>query len=66
MGKRLVCRVAEVPENGLKECEAEGGLKLVVANAGGHGFYRVRYAAPLRNQPSSVGPQSVRNIGPGG
>ena len=40
MAKRLVCRVADVPENGLKECEAEGGLKLVVANAGGefHGF----------------------------
>jgi len=38
MGKRLVCRVADVPENGLKECEAEGGLKLVVANAGGEYF----------------------------
>jgi toluene monooxygenase system ferredoxin subunit len=38
MGKRLVCRVADVPENGLKQCEAEGGLKLVVANAGGEYF----------------------------
>jgi len=38
MAKRLVCRVAEVPENGLKECEAEGGLRLVVANAGGEYF----------------------------
>ena len=35
MAKRMVCRVADVPENTLKECEAEGGLKLVVANAGG-------------------------------
>jgi len=33
MTKRLVCRVADVPENGLRECEAEGGLRLVVANA---------------------------------
>jgi toluene monooxygenase system ferredoxin subunit len=38
MAKRLVCRVADVPENGLRECEAEGGLKLVVANAGGELF----------------------------
>src|SRR3954468_2609595 len=40
MGKRLVCQVTDVPENGLKECQTEDGLKLVVANAGGesHGF----------------------------
>jgi len=35
MAKRLICQVADVPENGLKECETEDGLKLVVANAGG-------------------------------
>src|SRR5258708_1016699 len=38
MGKRLICQVADIPENGLKECEAEGGLKLVVANAVGELF----------------------------
>jgi toluene monooxygenase system ferredoxin subunit len=36
--RRLVCRVAELPRNGLKECEAEGGLKVLVANAGGEYF----------------------------
>lgn len=43
MEKRLVCRVADVPENGLREFEAEGGLRLVVANAGGefHGFQAI-------------------------
>ena len=35
---RLVCRVADVPENELREFEAEGGLKLLVANAGGEFF----------------------------
>src|SRR5258706_6641628 len=38
MSRRLVCRVAEIPQNGLKECVVEGGLKLVVANAGGEFF----------------------------
>ena len=38
MAKRLLCQVADVPENGLKECEAGGGLKLVVANSGGEFF----------------------------
>ena len=38
MTRRFVCRVAEVAPNGLKECAIEGGLKLVVANAGGEFF----------------------------
>ncbi len=38
MTKRFVCRTADVPENSLKEVEAEGGLKLLVANAGGDFF----------------------------
>jgi toluene monooxygenase system ferredoxin subunit len=38
MTKRFVCRIAEVPQNGLKEVEAEGGLKLLVANAGADYF----------------------------
>src|SRR5438034_11696264 len=33
MTKRLLCRAVEVPENGLMECEADGGLKVVVAKA---------------------------------
>jgi len=38
MAKRFVCRAADVPLNSLKEVEAEGGLKLLVANAGGDFF----------------------------
>ena len=38
MTKRFVCRVGDVPPNGLKEVEAEGGLKLLVASAGSEFF----------------------------
>ena len=54
MGKRLVCKVADVPENGLKECEAEGGLKLVVANAGGE-FYGFQAVCPHQDVPLCEG-----------
>jgi toluene monooxygenase system ferredoxin subunit len=54
MGKRLVCRVAEIPENGLKECEAEGGLKLVVANSGGQ-FFGFQAVCPHQDVPLCEG-----------
>jgi toluene monooxygenase system ferredoxin subunit len=54
MGKRMVCRVADVPENGLKECEAEGGLKLVVANAGGE-FFGFQAICPHQEVPLCEG-----------
>lgn len=54
MQKRMVCRVAEVPENGLKECEAEGGLKLVVANAGGE-FVGFQAMCPHQDVPLCEG-----------
>jgi toluene monooxygenase system ferredoxin subunit len=38
MAKKRVCRTSEVPANGLKECELEGGLKLLVANSGSEYF----------------------------
>lgn len=38
MAKRYVCKVAEVPANGIREFAVEGGLKLVVANAGNEYF----------------------------
>jgi len=49
-----VCRVADVPENGLKECEAEGGLKLVVANAGGE-FFGFQAVCPHQDVPLCEG-----------
>src|SRR5438046_6405991 len=54
MGKRLVCRVVEVPENGLKECELEGGLKLVVANSGGE-FFGFQAICPHQEVPLCEG-----------
>lgn len=49
-----MCRVDEVPENGLKQCEAEGGLKLVVANAGGE-FFGFQAACPHQDVPLCEG-----------
>jgi toluene monooxygenase system ferredoxin subunit len=54
MAKRMVCRVADVPENALKECEAEGGLKLVVANAGGE-FFGFQAMCPHQDVPLCEG-----------
>ena len=54
MAKRMVCRVAEVPDNTLKECEAEGGLKLVVANAGGE-FVGFQAMCPHQDVPLCEG-----------
>ena len=38
MTRRMICRTAEIPANGLRECEAEGGMKLLVANSGNEYF----------------------------
>jgi toluene monooxygenase system ferredoxin subunit len=46
--------VADVPENGLRECEAEGGLKLVVANAGGE-FFGFQAVCPHQDVPLCEG-----------
>ena len=54
MAKRMVCRVAEVPENTLRECELEGGLKLVVANAGGE-FVGFQAICPHQDVPLCEG-----------
>lgn len=54
MAKRLVCRTAEVPENGLKECELEGGLKVLVANAGGE-FLGFQAMCPHQEVPLCEG-----------
>ena len=54
MGKRLICQVADVPENGLKECETGDGLKLVVANAGGE-FYGFQATCPHQEVPLCEG-----------
>ena len=54
MAKRLLCRVADVPENALRECEAEGGLKVCVANAAGE-FYGFQASCPHQDVPLCEG-----------
>src|SRR5437764_10230185 len=54
MAKRLVCQVTDVPENGLKECQTEDGLKLVVANAGGE-FVGFQASCPHQEVPLCEG-----------
>lgn len=38
MTRRMICRTGDVPANGLRECELEGGMKLLVANSGNEYF----------------------------
>jgi toluene monooxygenase system ferredoxin subunit len=54
MGKRLICQVTDVPENGLKECETQDGVKLVVANAGGE-FIGFQASCPHQEVPLCEG-----------
>jgi toluene monooxygenase system ferredoxin subunit len=54
MTRPLVCSVADVPENGLKECAVDGGLKLVVANAGGE-FFGFQATCPHQDVPLCEG-----------
>jgi toluene monooxygenase system ferredoxin subunit len=54
MGKRFVCRAADVPANGMKECEAEGGLKLLVARSGGE-YFAYQAICPHQDVPLCEG-----------
>ena len=45
MNKQKICLASEIPQNGLKECVAEGGLKLLVASSG-DAFYAVQATCP--------------------
>lgn len=38
MSRVQICRRADVPDNGTKECDAPGGIKVLVANSGGEYF----------------------------
>lgn len=34
MSRKLVCKTTDIPPNGMKQCVADGGLELLVANSG--------------------------------
>lgn len=54
MSKKRVCRVDEVPVGELREIEVEGGLKVVVANAG-EAFYACQAICPHQEVPLCEG-----------
>jgi len=55
MAKRLVCRVQDIAERELRECQTEDGLKLVVANAGGGEFFGFQATCPHQEVPLCEG-----------
>jgi len=54
MAKKLICRKGDVPANGLKECEVEGGEKLLVANSGAE-YFAVQALCPHQDVPLCEG-----------
>jgi toluene monooxygenase system ferredoxin subunit len=54
MAKKLICRKGDVPANGLKECETEGGGKLLVANSGEE-YFAVQALCPHQDVPLCEG-----------
>ena len=54
MNKKFVCRRDQVPANGMVECVAEGGLKLLIANAGGE-YYAYQAMCPHQDVPLCEG-----------
>jgi toluene monooxygenase system ferredoxin subunit len=54
MTRKFVCRAAEIPPNGMKECEAEGGLKLLVANSG-EDYFAYQAICPHQDVPLCEG-----------
>lgn len=45
MTRKMICRTGDVPSNGLKECELEGGMKVLVANSGSE-YFAVQATCP--------------------
>jgi len=54
MTRSFVCRAGDIPANGMKECEAEGGLKLLVASSGGE-FFAYQAVCPHQDVPLCEG-----------
>jgi len=54
MNRKFVCRRERVPANGMVECEAEGGLKLLIANAGDE-YFAYQAMCPHQDVPLCEG-----------
>src|SRR5688500_17413780 len=53
MARKMLCRTSDVPANGLKECEGDGG-KLLVANSGSE-YFAVQATCPHQDVPLCEG-----------
>ncbi len=54
MEKKFVCRTTDIPANGMKQCMAEGGLTLLVANSG-EDFFAYNAICPHQEVPLCEG-----------
>jgi toluene monooxygenase system ferredoxin subunit len=54
MNKKFVCSRSQVPANGMVECEAEGGLKLLIANTG-DAYFAYQAVCPHQDVPLCEG-----------
>ena len=54
MSRKMICRKSDVPANGLKECEGEGGIKVLIANSGSE-YFAVQAICPHQEVPLCEG-----------
>lgn len=54
MAKQFVCKVGDIPANGMRECVAEGGQPLVVANSGAE-YFAFQAVCPHQDVPLCEG-----------
>lgn len=54
MAKKVICGKADVPANGLKECEGAGGVKLLIVNSGSE-YFAVQGLCPHQEIPLCEG-----------
>ena len=54
MARKMICRTSDVPANGLKECQGEAGVKLLVANSGSE-YFAVQASCPHQDVPLCEG-----------
>lgn len=54
MNRKFLCKRADVPANGIRECATEGGLKVLIANAGDE-YFACQAICPHQDVPLCEG-----------
>ena len=54
VNKKLICRRVDIPADGMKECEVEGGQKVLVINAGDN-YFAFQAVCPHQEVPLCEG-----------